>query len=456
MRTVRDLRDLVNVSRLSFKDSDDEDTNFDFDFSKQSLSSSISYKFDPNKVINDNNSQQKLTIKPKPPLINISKTTPIKTLSNTIKNGNNMSASRDLLLDRNSVPSVSFSLSNKKPLPQLNFKSENINEETTNSNNKNIINNIEPLKMKETNNNMIQTEESKQTGNFDEMLTYIDASVVSEWLNRANRSLRKMHKWHQDNTDLFDNNLNSKLLKYESFILFANFWLGSHPTAKFDHKQRRQLIEMEHSIISDEVTQAFQVGIDSQQMGIGDIHRLLRAVLKEYPLQFLSFRGVYMLLDYIEILSSNRQEDYKKLLSDVKCRTLNKQYAQWLLSIRSFSLINLCWSIIKFYRKTVENELSFKSSSNSKNSTLADLDGRLSSLSLSNKETNVSDSHSSLSNLSSSNSSSSTISSHSSFKQQQHQQTKRIKSANKKKNDDEFVTVSNQIKYDLYLDSVYK
>ena len=158
MRTVRDLRDLVNVSRLSFKDSDDEDTNFGFDFTKQSLSSSISYKFDPNKVINDNNSQQKLTIKQKPPLINISKTTPIKTLSNTIKNGNSVSASRDLLLDRNSIPSVSFSLSNKKPLPPLNFKSENINEETTN-NNKNIINNREPLKMKETNNNMIQTEE---------------------------------------------------------------------------------------------------------------------------------------------------------------------------------------------------------------------------------------------------------------------------------------------------------
>lgn len=313
--------------------------------------------------------------------------------------------------------------------------------------------NIEPLQMQL----LIKPDDVKQkqdSGNFDDMLTYIDASVVSEWLNRANRSLRKMHKWHQDNSGLFNepSSNRTKQSQYEPFILFASFWLGSHPTARFDHKQRRQLIEMEHSIICDEVQQAFQVGIESQQIGIADTHRLLRAVLKEYPLQFLSFRGVYLLLDYIEILSSNRQDDYKKLLSDVKCRTLNKQYAQWLLSIRSFALINLCWSIVKFYRRTLEKEVNcFKTTSST--SQLEELDGRLSSLSISNKETVVSkpNVNSSCSSLSNSSTSSSTSSSSSSLLK------KRLKNSSlKKENEQDFLPILNQVKYDLYVENAYK
>jgi len=174
-------------------------------------------------------------------------------------------------------------------------------------------------------------------------------------------------------------------------------------------------------------------------------------VLKEYPLQFLSFRGVYLLLDYIEILSSNRQDDYKKLLSDVKCRTLNKQYAQWLLSIRSFALINLCWSIVKFYRKTVEKETNYLKATYTGCSQLDELDGRLSSLSISNRDAvsnkpNVNSSCSSLSTASS------TSSSSSSFK------TRATKSAasKQKENDEDFSPVLNQVKYELYLESAYK
>jgi hypothetical protein len=163
-------------------------------------------------------------------------------------------------------------------------------------------------------------------GNFDYMLTYIDASVVSEWLNRANRYLKKLSVWHRGGGG------EEESLKYESFIQFCSFWIGSSP--KFSDKQRRELIEFEYSIIYDEVVHAFQCGIDSHQITIGDLHGLLRAVFREYPLQLLSFRGTYLLLDYIDTLSSERQDDYKRLLSDVKCRTVNKQYAQWLLSIR--------------------------------------------------------------------------------------------------------------------------
>ncbi len=86
-----------------------------------------------------------------------------------------------------------------------------------------------------------------------------------------------------------------------------------------------------------------------------------------------------MFLDYIDTLSSNRLDKYRVLLSDVKCRTVNKQYAQWLLSIRSFSLINLSWSIIKFYKKTAENGPGAKVQ---KKTPLDELNERLSSLSM--------------------------------------------------------------------------
>lgn len=160
-----------------------------------------------------------------------------------------------LILKGQSQVSLNF----KKPLPPLKQREQSDFE-------------IQPLTMSKTpdpKNTPEPTDENNETstdakntknGNFDHMLTYIDASVVGEWLNRANRSLRKMHRWHQDNTSLYKSKQSDNLLKYESFINFANFWLGCNKISKLDHKQRRQLLEMEYSIICDEVTQAFQIG----------------------------------------------------------------------------------------------------------------------------------------------------------------------------------------------------
>jgi hypothetical protein len=42
------------------------------------------------------------------------------------------------------------------------------------------------------------------------------------------------------------------------------------------------------------------------------------------------------------------------MLSDVKCSTRNKQYAQWLLATRSFAIVS-CWSaIVNFYRNLLD------------------------------------------------------------------------------------------------------
>lgn len=545
MSTVKDLRDLVNVSRLTFRESDDESdfminesSNFSYNQSialnntstslakSQTKSNSNGYlgnrnlkdaKLNSSSLSKQLNSQtlakaaeldpvNPLSIKsnrtPIPMSPIISKANPIE--SNQIKKkhpsninelnsyliNNNLSSvsfDRSTILDRNSMPRISFA-SMKKPLPPLQSNSSqklSFNEdkeatkadfeyqETAKNKNSNLASKIIPvvdedLDDNDANINPDEEDLSKKlikNGNFDEILVYVDASVVSDWLNRANRSLKKMFKWHHQNSYLKNNLANpnaNRMLNYESFILFCNFWLGFNENAKFNDKQRRSLIEMEYSIICDEVMQAFQVGIDDQQITVNQIHQLIKAVFKEYPLQFLSFRGAYLLLDYIDILSSDRHEDYKKLLSDVKCRTVNKQYAQWLLSIRSFALINLCWSIIKFYRKTVEPvnaervqtaRQTARQIANSQNgqdgkSMLAELDGRLSSLSISNFDRrNSNEKESSLSSSSASSLSSSTSSISSSSKPRSSAKVKKVL---------EDPVLPNSVKYEMYLEAVFK
>lgn len=470
MRAVRDLRDLVNVSRLSYVDSDDDDSNYNAP-SMYSFRMNSSMNFEQSTYFGNNDPQSKINKKiqlnyhnnsPKGSFKGVSSpvfssTTPMQSSSNFgSSSALNQSETRSSffkdkssLFDRNSKPSVNnilsqsqVSLNFKKPLPPLkqreqsDHKSEfEIQPLTMSKTTPDTKKNPEPNDETESAND---AKNNSKNGNFDHMLTYIDASVVGEWLNRANRSLRKMHRWHQDNSSLYKSKQPDKLLKYESFVNFANFWLGCNKISKLDHKQRRQLLEMEYSIICDEVTQAFQIGIESQEIGIADIHRLLHAVFKEYPLQLLSFRGVYMLLDYVDILGSNRLDEYKNLLSDVKCRTVNKQYAQWLLSIRSFSLINLCWSIVKFYKNTCEEEVK----KNVEKTPLEELDCRISSLSVARIEKSRSES------------TSSTISSSST--ESNFMRPKSTKNNFIHKPEVDFIPVSKQEKFDFYLEAVLK
>lgn len=236
MRAVRDLRDLVNVSRLSYVDSDDEtnssnyqitshygfNTSYDFDdfaestFKTSKLNSDSIYKSIENSInsLTDRNKLKKSTFN------SIDEENPY--LSSVFEKDFTKSSffkDKSLLFDRNSKPHTMISLNNKKPLPPLKPSSAKIEK------------NIEPLPMN-------KNRDDKDTGNFDKMLTYIDASVVGEWLNRSNRSLRKMHKWHRDNLNIYEKSSNQVKNKYEPFIIFANFWLGYNDSYRFDHKQR--------------------------------------------------------------------------------------------------------------------------------------------------------------------------------------------------------------------------
>lgn len=361
MGTIRDLRDFINVSRLEYHSDDEDEIDYNNDLKNENLNNKkkLVYAFNINhdKQLSSSNGSSngviennKTNLKPnqlqpkesvfKPTNSTTSKTTPIRS---------SVAGSKDyLLLNRTSIPRLSTVNSINKSIVDNNldkvnlinnYKIETVN--TTNTNNGSVTKSLIISNLNDYYNDNANSSDKNECidddiiveGNFDQMLIYIDASVVSDWLNRSNKELQQMFIWLEES-------------KCESFIHFSNFWL-----TKMNDKQRRDIITVEYSIIVDEISHAFLVGIEADKIDSGDIRKLLKAVFKEYPLVLLSFRGLYLMLDYIDVLCSDRQDAYKKLLSDVKCRTLNKQYAQWLLSIRSFALINMCSAVIKFFKK---------------------------------------------------------------------------------------------------------
>lgn len=166
--------------------------------------------------------------------------------------------------------------------------------------------------------------------NFDDMMCYIDATVVSTWLARANKSVQ---------------NLCDFCLNAEKFVQFSHFWLSDFPD-----QQKNEIFELEYEIIVEEANFAFAVGRDQRKVINRDILSLISAIFREYPGVLLSSKGPYMFLDYLHVLSSDKHTSYKRLLSDVKCSTRNKQFAQWILAMRSFTLLSVWCAIVNFYR----------------------------------------------------------------------------------------------------------
>ena len=176
---------------------------------------------------------------------------------------------------------------------------------------------------------------SQQEGNFDDILTYLDATQVSEFLLLANSHVADLATWCYTG---------------ENFVHFAHFWLSDFPDM-----QKQEIIHLEYSILLDQLQFAFASGRDSGKVKQRDIQRFLGAVFREYPSRLLSSKGAFLFLDYLDILSSERTEQYKKVLSNVKCSTRIKQHAQWTLAIRSFTLVSVWIAIVNFYRKLTIN-----------------------------------------------------------------------------------------------------
>ena len=184
----------------------------------------------------------------------------------------------------------------------------------------------------------IAPKRESQTLNFDYLLTYLDGTLVSEWLSSSNDIVGEMTQWcHQR----------------ENFVQFAHFWLSEMPQL-----QRQEILKLEYSIVMDQFSLAFAPGRDAGQIKYKDIVHFTQAVFREYPANLFSSKGSHTFLNYLDILTSERTTEYKKLLTDVRCSTRIKQHAQMTLACRAFCLVSVWSAVLKFYRTLLNDATS--------------------------------------------------------------------------------------------------
>lgn len=166
--------------------------------------------------------------------------------------------------------------------------------------------------------------------NFDDMLVYIDASLISEWLAQANAQVTELTTWCH---------------RGDNYVEFAHFWLSQFP-----EMQRIDLIRMEREIVMDHLRLAFRVGRDQGRVSHQHIEAFCKAVFREYPRRLSRSMGAFLFLDHLDILTSERTDAYKLLLTDVTCNTRTQQHAQWTLAMRAFSLASIWHNVLAFFR----------------------------------------------------------------------------------------------------------
>ena len=169
------------------------------------------------------------------------------------------------------------------------------------------------------------------------MLAYIDATYISDWLQRANRLVTELQAWwaEEDNS-----------------VIFTHFWLS-----EISDEKRQELLELEVGLLKAEVELAFSVGLESNAVSEKDIVTLFRVVLWEYTRTISEDCG-RSFIDTISVLAQSKLAAYRELLSHIRCSTANTTYAQWLLGIRSFALISLASAVITFFKSYCESEAS--------------------------------------------------------------------------------------------------
>ncbi|XP_064612317.1 uncharacterized protein LOC135476265 [Liolophura sinensis] len=332
-RSVRDLRELICVSRLTYHESDEEvlsDTDssiIENDMRKLSLNNGSCNDIDNIGLHKDVHVSKKTSATG---VTRVSPDSGFLTNSSTPSTSGSRDESQTVI---SPVPSGSSSSScTKSPTKRKRKKKKNVLLTKHDLPKAAALPPVSGFHSISSNSqgHFDHSADLRQSFSFDSMLTYIDASIVANWLQRANENVTEM----------------SRFCNYEdSFVQFAHFWLTGFPDV-----QRTSIYDMEYDILVDEFNLAFAVGRQSGKVTRKDIVNLLGAIYKEYPGTLLSSKGCYLFLNYMDVLSSDRTAEYKELLSDVKCSTKNKQYAQWLLAARSFALVNVWSAVLNFYR----------------------------------------------------------------------------------------------------------
>ena len=115
-------------------------------------------------------------------------------------------------------------------------------------------------------------------------------------------------------------------------------------------------MELEYGIINDELRLAFKSGLEFGSVKTSHFQALLKATFAEYPTKlFGATFGRTNFLNILQVLSCQSTDAYLELLKSVKYRTRNTVHAQWILSIRSFTLISIWSNVISFFERLHRN-----------------------------------------------------------------------------------------------------
>ena len=306
-RSVKDLRELINVSRLSYRD-DDEEEELYHSSSPESLQEFGDIPLEG--------------AKPALPKRRNKDLVPLSSIEKSV-----------------SPPLSAGSSGRGSPLPPIGASST----ASPSSSERNS-----PAQSISAANRVISTRRKDlktSKANFDSMLLYMDSTVVGDWLTKANSLIKQLTSWLHDN---------------DNFIQFAHFWLSEMPTSK-----QRELIEMEFSILMEEICFAFGAGLEGKSVSRQDICAFARAVFWEYPERFHNSETMDFFLNILLCLCSGRKNNYRALLSDVQCSTSNKQFVQLILATRAFAIVSICSGVLEFFKAAFDRSTYKEATDNS-------------------------------------------------------------------------------------------
>jgi len=306
-RNIRDLREIINISRLSLRDDEEVECIYSSDEEQQSLSSLDDYIASrPSSSIGARSSFTTLT----------SSTELANRLSSENKRG------RPSTAPVREKRHIAGNAGGRVTVPMVDVKRAPFPNQYTP---------VPPIGQKEEKQ---RTRKSvrKEKMNFDHILEFLDSTVVNGWLEECNTCMKELSN--------FVNNA-------AGFVRFLEFFLK---TMSFQHFCG--LLDLEFSIITDRIKHGLHVGLSTQKIADNVIRQLTSAILPEYENAFKDpLKGVEEFIDVFVVISSAKTERYRVLLRKVNCTTQNKNYVQWILAMRAHGLISFLTGILRFYKE---------------------------------------------------------------------------------------------------------
>ena len=174
-------------------------------------------------------------------------------------------------------------------------------------------------------------------GAVEDVVAHIDKDYLKELLVQSNTSVAALSLWWADPIRA---------------CKFMHFWLK-----EIDDRQRLEFLQMEYSIVREEVQALFAVPLAVGEVKMAAVHSLLHSVLHEYPSAFCGAKGRKAVVDVIRVLASEKKDEFKRLLTHVHLSSSNKPAIESILSLRSFGLVSMMYSVVCFFCKAAQLDL---------------------------------------------------------------------------------------------------